>query len=71
MSQPWKKRFWKSLKYKDIYIRDYQSMGVLKEGVDRYMNFYNSERFHESLDHETPHRRYGSKFSFGELEKVA
>ncbi len=71
VSQPWKKRFWKSLKYKDIYIRDYQSMGVLKEGVDRYMNFYNSERFHESLDHETPHRRYGSKFSFGELEKVA
>ena len=64
-------RFWRSLKYEDIYIKDYQSMGALKEGVDRYMDFYNSERFHESLDYETPDRRYGSKFSFGELEKVA
>ena len=46
-------------------------MGALKEGVDRYMDFYNSERFHESLDYETSDMSYGSKFSVGELEKVA
>ena len=64
-------RFWRSLKYEDIYIKDYQSMRELKEGVARYMHFYNAERFHESLDYETPDDRYGSKFSVGELEKVS
>ncbi len=46
-------------------------MGALKEGVARYMHFYNSERFHESLDYETPDMSYGSKFSVRDVEKVA
>mgnify|MGYP001179295364 FL=1 len=64
-------RFWRSLKYEDIYIKDYQSMRELKEGVARYMHFYNAERFHESLDYETPDDRYGSKFSVGDITEVA
>ena len=64
-------RFWRSLKYEDIYLKDYQSMRELKEGVARYIHFYNSERFHESLSYETPDSIYASKFSVGELEKVA
>jgi putative transposase len=64
-------RFWRSLKYEDIYIKDYQSMRALKEGIARYIHFYNSERFHESPEHETPDRKYQSKFSVGKLEKVA
>jgi hypothetical protein len=35
------------------------------------MHFYNAERFHESLDYETPDDRCEGKFSVGELEKVA
>jgi len=64
-------RFWRSLKYEDIYIKDYQSMRELKEGVARYMHFYNVERFHESLDYETPDDRYRSKFSVGDITEVA
>jgi len=64
-------RFWRSLKYEDIYLKDYQSMRELKEGVARYIHFYNSERFHESLSYETPDSIYASKFSVGELEDVA
>jgi len=64
-------RFWRSLKYEDIYLKDYQSMRELKQGVACYMHFYNSERFHESLGYETPDSIYASKFSVGELEKVA
>ena len=64
-------RFWRSLKYEDIYIKDYQSMGEFKKGVARYMHFYNSERFHESLDYETPDDRYGSKFSVRNITEVA
>lgn len=55
-------RFWRSLKYEDIYLKDYQSMAELKDGLKRYFMFYNSERFHESLDYETPDTVYQSKF---------
>jgi putative transposase len=55
-------RFWRSLKYEDIYLKDYQSMAELKDGLKRYFMFYNSERFHESLNYETPDTVYQSKF---------
>ncbi len=64
-------RFWRSLKYENIYLNDYKSMQDLKEGIQRYMRFYNTERFHESLDYETPDHEYASKFSVGELNKSA
>ena len=46
-------------------------MRELKEGVTRYIHFYNSECFHESLSYETPDSIYASMFSVGELEQVA
>jgi len=46
-------------------------MKELKQGVARYIHSYNSERFHESLGYKTPDSIYASKFSVGELEKVA
>lgn len=56
-------RFWRSLKYEDIYLRDYESMGDLKIGIKRYVRFYNSERFHQSLEYSTPNETYNSVFS--------
>jgi putative transposase len=56
-------RFWRTLKYEDIYLNDYQSMAELKAGLKRYFEFYNSERYHQSLDYETPNEIYASKFS--------
>jgi putative transposase len=55
-------RFWRSLKYEDIYLNDYSSMADLKEGIKRYMNFYNTERFHQSLCYATPEEVYQSAF---------
>jgi len=55
-------RFWRSLKYEDIYLKDYQTMEELKQGLKRYFGFYNSERFHQSLDYKTPDVTYGSCF---------
>jgi len=46
-------------------------MGELKEGVARYIHFYNVELFHESLGYETPDERYGGKFSVGDIIEVA
>ena len=64
-------RFWISLKYEDIYLKDYRTMLELKTGIDRYIRFYNSERFHQSLEYETPDTIYESKFLARELKNVA
>jgi len=47
-------RLWRSLKYEDIYIKQYESVRGLRDGVARYFRFYNTERFHQSLDYRTP-----------------
>ena len=64
-------RFWRSLKYEDIYLKDYRTMPELKEGLGRYMKFYNSERFHQSLEYETPDTIYWSRFPVRELKEIA
>lgn len=63
-------RFWRSLKYEDIYLRDYRTMTELRDGLIRYFRFYNSERFHESLGYETPDYMYGERFKIG-MEGIA
>ena len=64
-------RFWRTLKYEDIYLKDYRGLGELKEGIARYVRFYNSERLHQSLGYATPDSIYASKFSVGEQESAA
>jgi putative transposase len=56
-------RFWRSLKYEDIYLKDYQGMGELKTGLKNYFSFFNGERYHASLDYRTPDDQYYSAFS--------
>ncbi|HPA11035.1 MAG TPA: integrase core domain-containing protein [Treponemataceae bacterium] len=53
-------RLWRSLKYEDIYIKQYESVSELRDGVARYFRFYNTERFHQSLDYRTPDEMYQS-----------
>lgn len=55
-------RFWRTLKYEDIYLKDYQTMSELKSGLRRFFKFYNEERFHASLGYDTPDTIYYSKF---------
>jgi len=53
-------RLWRSVKYEDIYLRDYADGGALHAGLTRYFRFYNHERPHSALDYHTPvffHRR--------------
>lgn len=47
-------RLWRSLKYQDIYIKDYQTVMELIDGLDAYFRFYNYERPHQSLEYKTP-----------------
>jgi len=47
-------RLWRSLKYEDIYLKDYQNMQELDKGLKNYFNFYNNQRGHQSLGYKTP-----------------
>lgn len=51
-------RFWRTLKYEDIYIKDYETVQEAKQGIREYMNFYNNERSHSSLEYQTPAEVY-------------
>jgi putative transposase len=47
-------RFWRTIKYEDIHIKNYQSIAELKKGVEKYIEFYNSRRWHQGLNYSTP-----------------
>ena len=47
-------RLWRSVKYEEIYLRDYADGIEARRGLDRYFRFYNTERQHQSLGNRTP-----------------
>jgi putative transposase len=47
-------RLWRSVKYEDIYLKDYQAPRDALCGIGSYFTFYNHERPHQSLDNRTP-----------------
>jgi putative transposase len=47
-------RLWRTVKYEDIYIRDYASLPELTCGLEAYFHFYNHERPHQSLGYAVP-----------------
>lgn len=51
-------RLWRSLKYEEVYIRDYQNVREAKQGIGGYFNFYNNERLHQALGYKTPAEVY-------------
>ena len=51
-------RLWHSVKYEDIYLKEYTTVAELIEGLRRYFSFYNNQRSHQSLDSKTPAEVY-------------
>ncbi len=47
-------RLWRSVKYEDIYVKDYPTVPALEHGLHDYFQLYNYERPHQSLDYRTP-----------------
>jgi putative transposase len=47
-------RLWRTVKYEDIYLKQYETVPQLRRGLGEYMDFYCYERFHQSLDYQTP-----------------
>lgn len=51
-------RFFRSIKWEDLYLKNYESMKEVRQGCDAYIQFYNSKRKHSSLDYKTPKEVY-------------
>jgi putative transposase len=51
-------RLWRSLKYEEVYLNPYDSMGEARLGIGRYFDFFNDERPHQALGYQTPGRFY-------------
>jgi len=72
-------RFWRSLKYEEVYLKDYADVNECRLSITNYIESYNSFRPHQSLDHVVPNTVYESGLrsliDFGDqpnfLEKVS
>jgi len=51
-------RFWRSIKYEEVYLRAYESASEARSSLGRYIAFYNEQRPHSSLDGDTPDAVY-------------
>jgi putative transposase len=51
-------RLWRSVKYEDIYIKNYERVIELESGLSAYFRFYDEERPHQSLGYRTPGEVY-------------
>jgi putative transposase len=51
-------RFWRSLKYNWIYLNNFETVKDLYDGLVYWINFYNNERLHQSLNYVTPRSVY-------------
>jgi putative transposase len=51
-------RLWRSVKYEEVYLKDYRNVDEAKQGLRDYFEFYNRERLHQSLGYQTPEAVY-------------
>lgn len=47
-------RLWRTVKYEEVYLKDYQDPIEAEESLEEYFKYYNYERPHQSLDYNTP-----------------
>ena len=51
-------RLWRSVKYEEVYLKDYETVSDVRNGFNQYFPFYNTERLHQSLNYQTPSEIY-------------
>ena len=51
-------RFWRTLKYEEVYLKAYESVAEARSSIGRYLEFYNGRRPHSALDRRTPDQAY-------------
>ena len=51
-------RLWRTVKYEDVYLNEYETPRDARIGINKYLRFYNSERPHSSIQYLTPEAVY-------------
>jgi putative transposase len=54
-------RLWRTVKYEEVYIKDYDSVATATRNLKEYFEFYNQQRLHQALDYQTPAHVYAGK----------
>jgi putative transposase len=54
-------RLWRTVKYEEVYLKDYLDPWEAQNSLDDYFNFYNTERPHQALGYRTPYEVYFQK----------
>lgn len=54
-------RLWRSVKYENVYLQDYQSVPEARAGLSSYFQYYNTKRPHQALSYKTPHEVHYAK----------
>ena len=60
-------RLWRSVKYEDVYLKGYATVGELMIGLTEYFDFYNARRPHQSLENEMPDVVYRTAIGGGAM----
>ncbi len=47
-------RLWRTVKYEEVYLKDYRDVAEARQGLGQYFPFYNDKRIHQALDYRTP-----------------
>ena len=62
-------RFWRSVKQEEIYLNPPDNIKDLKQGIDKFIRFYNDQRPHQSLNYKTPSQIYHNDDNMRKLIK--
>jgi len=52
-------RLWRTIKYEEVYLKDYESPREARKEINNFIHFYNYERPHQSLGYKPPASVYG------------
>lgn len=51
-------RLWRTIKYEEVYLKEYRTPREARQNLDGYFKFYNNKRLHQSLNYKTPAEVY-------------
>ena len=64
-------RLWRSLKYEEVFIKAYASVGEARRGISRWLVFYNDERLHQALGYRTPREMFEAAAACGYVDNAS
>ena len=63
-------RLWRTVKYEEVYLKDYDDAWHAEASLREYFDFYCHERRHQSLDYRTPAEVYGVRRAKSGVRRV-